>query len=199
MALGNTWAYTGTIRWMPAGSNDVLEKEIEVEDGDGRRYPALWAPSGCARRPPKRSRMVRGGPERRRNLLVAIGEGQTAQVYLLSDKQAVEVEQRLRSLGDSLIDLLEEYEFFLDFPLTDFKRFCDLCSRTRQDYMYCWVVESVEPEIARTQYRVSHRTLPDHRILEYVSGVGMTSYVYGHHGTVSEVDVRLTEVKLEPR
>ena len=129
---------------------------------------------------------------------------------MLSDKQAVEVEQRLRSLGDSLIDLLEEYEFFLDFPLTDFKRFCDLCSRTRQDYMYCWVVESVEPldglnvkgvepEIARTQYRVSHRTLPDHRILEYVSGVGMTSYVYGHHGTVSEVDVRLTEVKLEPR
>ncbi len=61
------------------------------------------------------------------------------------------------------------------------------------------VLDSVEPEIARTRYRVSHRTLPDHRILEYVSDVGMTSYVHAHHGTVAEVDVRLTEAKLEPR
>ena len=210
MALGNTWVYTGTIRWTPAGSNDVLEKEIEwtmeiidVIERHGLRAAVLDGHPGDLA-------WYEEGRERRRHLVVAIGESQTEQLYLLSDKRAVEVEQRLRSLDDTLIDLLKEYELFLDFPLSHLKRFCDLHSRTRQDYMYCWVVESVEPldglnvegvdpEISRTRYRVNHRTLPDHRIVEYVSDVGMTSYVYAHHGTVSEVDVRLTEAKLEPQ
>ncbi|MCK5439564.1 MAG: hypothetical protein KAI97_06455 [Gemmatimonadetes bacterium] len=210
MALGNTWVYTGTIRWTPAGSNDVLEKEIEwtmkivdVMERHGLRAAVLEGhPADLA--------WYEEGRGRRRHLVVAIGEGETEQLYLLSDKRAVEVEQRLRAIGDSLIDLLQEYELFLDLPLSELKRFCDLNSRTRQDYLYCWVVESVElldgldvkgidPGIPRTRYHVSHRTLFDHRVVEYVSDVGMTSYVYGHHGTVSEVDVRLSEAKLEPQ
>jgi hypothetical protein len=210
MAVGNTWVYTGTIRWTPAGSNDVSEREIDwtmrivdVIERWGLRAAVLEGhPSDLA--------WYGEGRERRRHLVLAIGEGETEQLYLLSDDRAGEVEKRLRNTDDSLIDLLNDYELFLDLPLSPLKRFCDLHSRTRQDYMYCWVVESVEPldgldvkgvdpEIARILYRVSHRTLPDHRIIEYVSGVGITSYVYGHHGTVSEVDVRLTEAKLEPR
>jgi hypothetical protein len=209
MALGNTWVYTGTIRWTPAGSNDVLEKEIEwtmeiveVIERRGLRAAVLDGhPSDLA--------WYEEGRERRRHLVVAIGEDQTEQLYLLSNKRAAEVERRLRSSDDPLIDLLQEYELFLDLPLSQLKRFCDLYSGTRQDYLYCWVVESVEPldgfdvkgvdpGIPRTRYHVSHRTLSDHRVVEYVSDVGITSYVYGHHGTVSEVDVRLSEAKLDP-
>ncbi len=208
MAAGNTWVYTGTIRWTPAGSNEVLKKEIDwtmeivdVIERQGLRAAVLDGhPSDLA--------WYEEGRQRRRHLVVAIGEGQTEQLYLLSDERAGEVEERLRNSGDSLIDLLEDHELFLDLPLSSLKRFCDLHSRTRQDYLYCWLVESVQPlegldvkgvdpGVARTQYRVSHRTLPDHRIIEYVSGVGITSYIYGHHGTVSDVDVRLNQAKLE--
>jgi hypothetical protein len=208
MAAGNSWVYTGTIRWTPAGSNEVLKKEIDwtmeivdVIERQGLRAAVLDGhPSDLA--------WYEEGRQRRRHLVVAIGEGQTEQLYLLSDERAGEVEERLRNSGDSLIDLLEDHELFLDLPLSSLKRFCDLHSRTRQDYLYCWLVESVQPlegldvkgvdpGVARTQYRVSHRTLPDHRIIEYVSGVGITSYIYGHHGTVSDVDVRLNQAKLE--
>ncbi len=210
MALGNTWIYSGTIRWTPAGSNEVFEKEIDwtmeivdVIERLGLRAAALEGHPGDLA-------WYEEDRQRRRHLVVAIGEGQTEQLYLLSNERAVEVEERLRDSDDSLIDLLADYELFLDLPLSHLKRFCDLQSRTRQDYLYCWLVESVQPlagldvegvdpEVARTQYRVSHRTLPDHRIIEYVSGVGIASYVYGHHGTVSEVDVRLTEANLEAR
>lgn len=210
MAVGNTWVYTGTIRWTPANSNEVFEKEVEwtLETVDVIERRGL------------RAAVLEGHPsdlvwyaedrQRRRHLVVAIGAGQTEQLYLLSEQRAGEVEKRLRDSGDSLIDLLNDYELFLDLPLSHLKRFCDLHSRTRQDYLYCWLVESVQPldgldvqgvdpDVARTQYRVSHRTLPDHRIIEYVSGVGIASYIYGHHGTVSDVDVRLTEAKLEAR
>lgn len=210
MAVGNIWVYSGTIRWTPAGSNEVLEKEIDwrMEIVDViERFGLLAAvleghPSDLA--------WYEEGRHRRRHLVVAVGEGQTEQLYLLSNERAAEVEERLRDPDDSLIDVLADYELVLDLPLSHLKRFCDLPSRTRQDYLYCWLVESVQPlagidvegvdpDVARTQYRVSHRTLPDHRIIEYVSGVGITSYTYGHHGTVSDVDVRLNEAKLEVR
>lgn len=35
------------------------------------------------------------------------------------------------------------------------------------------------------------RTNPDHQILEFTPGTGITAYVYSHHGTLAGVDVKL--------
>ena len=44
-----------------------------------------------------------------------------------------------------------------------------------------------------SQFLLSFRTRPDHTIIEFVPGIGITRYVYVHHGTVAEADVKLIE------
>lgn len=178
MAVSNTWVYTGMIRWTPAGPKDVLEKEIDWTMGIIDAIERRGLPAAVLEGHPSDFAWYEGR-QRHRHLVVAIGEARTEQLYVLSDERAREVEAPLHDPSDSLIDLLNDYELFLHLPLSYLKRFCDLHSRTR--------------------YRVSYRTPSDHRIVDYVSGVGITSYVYGHQGTGSEVDVRLAETKLEAR
>jgi hypothetical protein len=45
------------------------------------------------------------------------------------------------------------------------------------------------------EYELTYRANTDHTIISFVSGIGITSYVAGHHGTVSEVNVKLTEYR----
>ena len=40
-----------------------------------------------------------------------------------------------------------------------------------------------------------YRTLPDYQSIDVVSGVGITRFVYSHHGTIAEADVRLISVR----
>jgi len=74
----------------------------------------------------------------------------------------------------------------------------------REDTMYCWAanetkqihlegVSRVSPQTEFTAFELAMRSLPEHNIVSFAEGVGMTAYIYGHHGTVSEVDVKLIE------
>jgi len=38
--------------------------------------------------------------------------------------------------------------------------------------------------------------LPDHTIIDFVPGIGITGYSYIHHGTVSEVKVKLVDFRV---
>jgi hypothetical protein len=77
----------------------------------------------------------------------------------------------------------------------------------RPDTFYAWYVESrqaIRPEAARSflgpaavQWRLVYRTAPDHQIVDIVSGLAITRYVYGHHGTVADTDVKLVSVKMQ--
>lgn len=42
-------------------------------------------------------------------------------------------------------------------------------------------------------WRMSHRTNSSHMMASYVPGVGLVAFLFGHHGTLSRVDVRLAE------
>jgi hypothetical protein len=78
----------------------------------------------------------------------------------------------------------------------------------RTDVFYAWYVESgetIRPPPAwaagsRTvlQWRLAYRTMPDHQFLDIVPGLGITSYLYGHHGTVAESEVKLISVRPAP-
>jgi len=74
----------------------------------------------------------------------------------------------------------------------------------RTDDMYGWTVETIRssPNVPRScgaargpAYRLTYRTLPDHQILEWRPEIGVTRYVYEHHGTVASVDVRLASCR----
>lgn len=78
----------------------------------------------------------------------------------------------------------------------------------RSDTFYAWYVESQEaihPPAGwsmRTstvlQWRLVYRTVPDHTVLDFVPGLGITHYVYSHHGTVADAEVRLVRVRQAP-
>jgi hypothetical protein len=80
----------------------------------------------------------------------------------------------------------------------------DAASGQRSDGLYRWLVESKAPVSDHPQWlrlaaeplrwRLAYRTAPDHQLLDFVSGVGITRYVYGHHGTVANTDVHLSTV-----
>lgn len=78
----------------------------------------------------------------------------------------------------------------------------------RTDTFYAWYVESMTaisplpgwslagPTVL--QWHVVYRTAPDHQILEVVPGLGITHYVFGHHGTVADADIQLVTVTRAP-
>lgn len=45
-------------------------------------------------------------------------------------------------------------------------------------------------------FTLMYRTNPDHTIISFAPGIGITHYTYQHHGTVSDVDAKLVEVNL---
>ena len=99
-----------------------------------------------------------------------------------------------------------EAQLFLDLPLTGEKVFGETDQITRTDRSYCWFVDGEEnsaldgvsgisPTDRFRQYRLVYQTRPDHVIMHFVPGIGITHFEYVHHGTVSECDVRLVEYR----
>ena len=116
----------------------------------------------------------------------------------------VETVIRLMNEDDYLYGLVDENDVFLETPLVSGKKFCDTVSMTRPDNMYCWNVGEGKPFKAKDvigldasmelwEYPVINQTMPDVSLIYFVPGVGISHYIYSHHGTVSEVDVQLIE------
>ncbi len=94
---------------------------------------------------------------------------------------------------------------FLDWPLTEGKRWGEPEALKRDDLLYQWVVEEERPVRVRvkgveatgrgTQYRLALRTLPDHTLIDFVPGLGITHYIYSHHGTLAQAEVELVEYR----
>jgi len=56
-------------------------------------------------------------------------------------------------------------------------------------------IPGVDAKRRRREYRIGFRTCPAHEIVYFVPGIGITRYVFSHHGTVAEADVRLIEFR----
>ena len=77
----------------------------------------------------------------------------------------------------------------------------------RPDTFYAWYVESaapVPPDVQRLQpglrdsvYTLIYPTMPDHQRIRFVPGLGITGYLYNHHGTVAEADAVLVGLEHE--
>jgi hypothetical protein len=200
--VGRIWTYVGRVRWTPPGSERLVEREVtwpvEVVD--------------LVERGPVRAIFLRGHPDD----LIWFEEGRTpgdhAIVRVEGDGlwhvEGERVEELRRHLADSthsFVDLLREGEKFLDLPLRVGSRACGPDQVAREDGFYCWIVESVKtadtgsvegmPPGDRAAYRLALRTIGEHRLVDLVPGVGIVGYVFSHHGSVSDVELRLAEVR----
>lgn len=104
--------------------------------------------------------------------------------------------------------MIEDEEPILQFPLklsSCTQKLHVSSEAKRDDLFYCWHLEdeseadvraSGVPVRKRKVWTAWYRTMPDHQILAFASGVGFISFDYGHHGTTWEAHVKLTEAHL---
>ena len=198
---GTVWVYGGVVRGTFPGSNKKFEKKLtwKMEIVDTVERGSLVAAE------------VKGHPA---DLAWYDEETQPGdywiirrdgrKFYLVEPFRFQEVRRRLGNSADRLEGLLRDEELFLDWPLTKGKKWGEPEALKREDLLYQWVVEEERPVRLRsvkgveaagrvTQYRLAYRTVPDHTFVDFVPGIGITHYIYAHHGTVAEADLELVE------
>lgn len=199
LAPGTTWTYQVDAKWNDDGitthqatatwtmkvTGVVSSGQYTAARVSGYVSELAWYTSG---QQPKSSLIVRDGDNR---------------YYLIQDDRQATVLQRLRDRKDDLTDLLDASDVMLQFPLTrgmTFGKMADLAPRT--DTWYCWAVEQawraslrgitgVSATAPHDIFQLAFRTNPDHQLLNFVPGIGITAYTYVHHGTVAESHARL--------
>jgi hypothetical protein len=103
-----------------------------------------------------------------------------------------------------LAALIDDQNLILKLPIAQGDSFGADPRRGINDGMYEWCVEAVRRATLQrihgisgkgpwTEYLLAYRTNPDHEVETYVPGIGLTAYIYSHHGTASEVNVKLIE------
>ena len=203
---GNRWVYYGTVKWTRPNSGDVIEQAIQW-DMEVLKVVAREHVTGVLIKGfPSELAWYEDGQRPEEHLIVQVGPDK---FYLLSGSQKDDAWAALQAGRVWLGSLLSESDLWLELPLMRGKVFGETESLTRPDQWYCWHVEEELPaDLSRIRglssqpstrtYQVALRTLPDHQIVSFVPGVGVTRYVYQHHGTVSEVDVSLVEFQQGP-
>lgn len=121
-----------------------------------------------------------------------------------------DLRDRLNDPNDGLLDLVTENTLLLDGPLVPGKRFGDLEQIARDDGRYVWRVETEEwvrlrgirgisPWRKQRIYRMVYDTNPDAQTIVFAPGIGIVEYTYRHHGTPSDITLRLRDFVPPPR
>ena len=201
LSPGTYWIYHGLVRSWAEGSSvgkvtDVTWKTsvVRAVERDGisavvvRGFPADldWSDGHVT-------------PE-----LSILVETQDGKFYLKGEFDARSVLDQIDNPKYPLKELIDAGDSILQLPLSAGQKFgCDDDAVARKDGMYCWVVGS--PHAAalggvkgvtstqRPAYEIDYATLPDDTEIEFVPGVGITSYQYHHHGTTADTELHLVE------
>lgn len=201
MRKGTRWTYRGDVAWQAVGEGaevhrSRLDWKMEIVDS--------------AQRGPYKLALVLGHPKdltwyeagRKPGCYVLIGVNDK-RFYLNGCAPSPSREKLVLPQGD-LTDLTNWESLILEIPCRRGAIFGEDPERGLKDGMYAWFVQAVRPATPmqiggilpggpRTEHVLTYRTLPDHQVATYVPGIGLTAYVYSHHGTVSDVDMKLVE------
>lgn len=193
---GSYWIYRGNIKWTPEGVGQKIKTKA-----------LTWKMSihDVIESPEYRIALLTGFP----GDVAWYEEGMTPQYSLLvQHKNCIYLNDyggpnEALKAAKAMVDGSEvQGSCILDFPLTKGKKY-DEENKKRTDNMYVWYVEEAKKVNIKVkgykgrkiteQFTIIYRTVPDHIIMEFVPGLGITRYVYEHHGTVAFEDLRLIE------
>jgi len=199
LVKGNYWIYKGKIKWTPEGAGQKVKSksltwQMNTHDVmESAKY---------------RIALVTGFP----NDVAWYEEGMTPQYSLVvqDDKciywngyenrdNAMEAAKAIEADNQSS---MSDLKCIIEFPLTKGKKY-GVSDESRPDTMYAWYLKKInkvrlkvkgyKSQGPATRFRLIYRTNPDHIIMEFVPGLGITRYIYEHHGTVAFEDLHLVE------
>ncbi len=196
LSEGNYWIYSGKVKWTEP-VNEIKETSITWKMQITKRLK-----NGTYE-----IAILKGHPDD----LCWYEPGQKPADYLVVWKSQnyhlIHVDKDLDKLISNesyLSSKVAFYNLFLVEPLKQDIEFGMEIDDKRPDHMYRWFVDNeemtkpykicgVDEQKAMKKYTLTYRTNPDHQIVDFVPSVGITRFIYVHHATVSEVDVRLVE------
>ena len=190
MRKGTRWIYRGEVAWQASGKGQStrLDWTMEVVDSVQRgRYKVALVLGH-----PKDLIWYEEGRKPGCHILIAVDN---TKFYLRECEPSASREKLTLPEGD-LTGLTGEENLILKFPLRQADTFGGDPERDAKDGMYAWYVQAVRQTPPRTEYVLTYRTNPDHEVDTYVPGIGLTAFVYSHHGTVSEVNVKLVDFQI---
>jgi len=199
LTKGTYWIYQGPTKWSVANSEKIEERtltwKMEVVDTlqQGHNFIAVLKghPGDLA--------WYEEGKDRSDYLLIR--RGMEKYYFIVFDGSIKTILDRAKA-NASIDDLLDDDRLYINLPLYPGKKWGNPDHSDRTDNAYCWYVESGNKTVLQnisglssdptvTQYELQYYTNPDHEILKFVEGVGITDFQYVHHGTVSETHLRM--------
>lgn len=201
LSPGTYWIYRGLVRSQLEGSTvgkvtDVTWKMsvVRVVERDGIIAAIV---SGF----PGDLNWSEGHAEPQTSILIGTRD---AKFYLKGEFDTRSVLDQIDNPKYSLRDLIDADDLILQLPLSVGQRFgCDDDAAKRNDGMYCWVFGPPHPAALEgvkgvaqgrhVAYKIRYSTNPDDTEIEFVPGVGITSYEYHHHGTIADTELHLVE------
>jgi len=197
---GTKWVYKGVVKWQV--ENKVMEKNIswsmEVIDSFQTNDILIAKIKGH----PDDMAWYKEGKMPSERAIIWDGKNYYEIQYGKTYDELVEIYNKSKN---DFLSLLNSNNLILPIPLKEGKSWGDEDLPPREDSMYCWIVfeiskkkikaKGINPRKFIKSYLIAYRTLPDHTFIEYGEGIGILRYEYGHHGTVSECDMKLVEFK----
>ncbi|HET9293413.1 MAG TPA: hypothetical protein VFO06_03900 [Gemmatimonadales bacterium] len=188
---GRSWGYSGQALWAGPGASGPDSGPVEWEMAVVRVRDVPGGRIGLIRGFVQDLAWYQPGTVPRLSILACYG----AELRLATFADDPAAEWAYAQWSDSLAS---GAELWLALPLREGQVLGQVAPR--EDVMYGWLVGTPEapitipdscPRPAGPRYELAYRSLPDHRIAEWQPGLGVTRFVYGHHGTPASADVRL--------
>jgi hypothetical protein len=192
---GSYWVYRGTVKWQDGIETRETEVSWRMEVVRSQRVGrfTVFVLEG---HPEDLAWFVPGKP-RGGHIFVKDG-GRYYEIrstenlaMLLSDE--AEIQKNLNADG-----------LFLELPLKNGMCLGKDPKQKRRDDMYCWSVgapsaasladvKGIPADRHFLEFELAYRSNPDDTLIRFVPGIGIASFAYSHHGSISEADVHLVE------
>ncbi len=128
--------------------------------------------------------------------------------YKVAAKRADSIIRCLSDHGCTGEGIVTDADLFMEALCDTGQTFGEAVHLTRNDGNYCWrVVEksAFEPTSIRglklmgplDRFALTYKTVSDEVTMDVVPEIGIVRYRYSHHGSPAELDMKLTEAKLE--
>jgi hypothetical protein len=191
LEAGRSWIYAGHAVWSAPAANRSDSGTVTWTMAVERARDVPSGRIGLIRGFVQELAWYQPGALARLSILVCLGE----ELRLAAFADDTAAAWAYNQWSDSVAS---RAELWLALPLREGRLFGQ--EPPRQDAMYGWLVERPESPVtipdscplkAGPRYELTYRSLPDHLIVEWQLGLGVTRFVYGHHGTPASADLRL--------